>query len=509
MLARQHQSTPEPTVALHSIPSRTRSLQEISSVIGTEGSRPAKENSSECFDESKIISFGECSLHPSKQLLLRANEPVQIGGRAFDILLALVESAGQLVAKKELMARAWPDTFVDQASLRVHMVAVRRALGDNQTGNRYVVTIPGRGYRFVAPVSYQSESDVASSIVQVLEPKFAHRIVGRRDIVTELLAHLEERRFITIVGSGGMGKTTVALEIAKLRSPLSETICHVDFAQLTDPRFAVPKLAASLKIPFSPHDSVSSLFSFLRQRKTLLILDNCEHLATAIAALAEELMDSAPDIQILATSREPLRARGESLLRLPPLAAPQSRTGLQAADALNYPAVQLFVRCAAATSESFELNDGNAELVAEICHRLDGVALAIELAAQRIEALGLRGLAAVLNDRLDILTQGRRTALPRHQSLRASFNWSYELLSECERDILCGLANFTNDFTVDSAVTMLEGRKFPPVSIIEAIANLVAKSLIWAERQRGVISYRLPLGIRAYALEKFFSRAAR
>jgi predicted ATPase/DNA-binding winged helix-turn-helix (wHTH) protein len=506
MLARQHHSTSEPTVPLRAIPSRIQSLQAKGAANGREGSKLAGESSSKPFDQSSVISFGEFKLHPNKQLLLKANEPVQIGGRAFDILLALVERAGQLVAKDDLIARAWPDTIVDQASLRVHMAAVRRALGDNQTDDRYVATIPGRGYRFVIPVSYQAQTEIASSIVQPLEPLPTHRIVGRGDFVADILAHLDERRFITIVGSGGIGKTTVALAIAKFRSSLNEAICHVDFAQLADATLVVPKLAASLKIPLSSHDSISSLVSWLQRRQVLLIFDNCEHLATAVAALAEKLMESAPSIQILATSREPLRARGESLTQLRPLAVPQFTTGLRAADAINYPAVRLFVQCAAAFSESFELSDGNAEPVAEVCQRLDGIPLAIELAARRIEALGLSGLSAILSDRLDILTQGWRTALPRHQSLRANFDWSYELLPECERDVLCGLANFTNDFTLDSAVTMMGDNNFDPVLVIEAIANLVAKSLIWTEWQRSDMSYRLPLGIRAYALEKFSTR---
>jgi len=504
MLARQHHSTFEPTIRLPAIPSRIRSLQEIGAAKEGERAKLAKESSSKSFDQSRVISFGEFSLHPNKQLLLKTNEPVQIGGRAFDILLALVERAGQLVAKEELIALVWPDTIVDQASLRVHMAAVRRALGDNQADDRYVATIPGRGYRFVIPVSYQTQTDIACSIVQPLEPGPTHRIVGRRKFVADLLARFDDHRFITIVGSGGMGKTSVALAIAKLRSSVDETICHVDFAQLTDPTLVVPKLAALLDIPPSPNHSISSLLSVLRKRQALLIFDNCEHLATAVAALAEELLDSASSIQILATSREPLRARGETLTRLSALAAPKLTTDLHAADVIGYPAVQLFMRCATAVAESFELNDGNAQLVAEVCQRLDGIPLAIELAAQRIDALGLSGLAAALSNRLDILTQGRRTALPRHQSLRANFDWSYELLPECEREVLCGLANFTNDFTLDSAVTMLGGNNLDPVLVIEAIANLVAKSLIWAERKSD-ISYRLPLGVRTYALEKLAS----
>jgi len=284
MLARQHHSTLEPIIRLPAIPSRIPSLQEIYAAKESERSRLAKKSSSKALDQSSVISFGEFRLHPNKQLLLKANEPVQIGGRAFDILLALVERAGQLVAKEELIARAWPDTIVDQASLRVHMAAVRRALGDNQTDDRYVATIPGRGYRFVIPVSYQAQTDIVDSIVQPLEPVPTHRIVGRRKFVADLLARLDDHRFITIVGSGGIGKTSVALAIAKLRSSLDETICHVDFAQLADPALVVQKLAALLDIPPSPHHSISSLLSVLRKRKALLLFDNCEHLATAIAA---------------------------------------------------------------------------------------------------------------------------------------------------------------------------------------------------------------------------------
>jgi predicted ATPase/DNA-binding winged helix-turn-helix (wHTH) protein len=501
MLAQQYHSIPEPTAAPCSIPPGMLPLPEVSSATETAGARLTNESSSKSFDERSVITFGEFKLHPTKQLLLRANEPVQIGGRAFDILLALVERAGQLVAKEELIARAWPNTFVDQASVRVHMAALRRALGDDQTGNRYVATIPGRGYRFVVPVSYRVETDGAS-IVQALGTFTAHGMIGRRNFVANLLAQLEKRRLITIIGSGGVGKSTVALAVAKLRSSLNQTTCYIDFAQLADPTLVMSTLATSLEIPFFQQRSISSLVSWLRQRPILLIFDNCEHLATPIAALAEQLLDSAPNIQILATSREPLRTCGESLMRLQPLGVPRSAAGLHVADALNYPAVQLFVRCAAANSESFEFNDASAHLVADICQRVDGVALAVELAAQRIEALGLRRLAAVLGDQLDILSQGRRTALARHQSLRANFEWSYELVPEHERRVLCLLANLTGDFTLDSAVTMLAQRNFDPSLAIEAIANLVAKSLIWAEEQENEVSYRLPLATRSYALEK-------
>ena len=234
----------------------------------------------------------------------------------------------------------------------------------------------------------------------------------------------------------------------------------------------------------------------------LLVLDNCEHVIEAAAVLAAELLNGAPGVQILATSREPLRADGEHVHRLPSLACPPASARLTAAQALGFPAVQLFVERAAASSGAFTFGDEDAPLVADICRRLDGVPLAIELAAARVDAFGVRGLAVRLADPLQLLTGGRRPALPRHQTLRATLDWGYELLSEPERTVLRRLAIFAGGFTLEAASAVAASAEVAPAEVVEHVANLVTKSLIAANVGGAAPCYRLLGTTRAYALEK-------
>jgi predicted ATPase len=217
--------------------------------------------------------------------------------------------------------------------------------------------------------------------------------------------------------------------------------------------------------------------------------------------LAARILRGAPGVQILATSREPLRAKGEHVHRLPPLQTPRTSMGLTAAEALGFPAVRLFVERAAATLGAFELNDAGAPIVADICRKLDGIPLAIELAAGRVDAFGLRGLAAHLDDPLQLLTGGRRTALPRHRTMRAALDWGHDLLPERERAVLRRLAIFAGSFTLEAASAVAASTEIA-AEVVECVANLVAKSLTAAEVGGGAPCYRLLETTRAYALEK-------
>jgi predicted ATPase/DNA-binding winged helix-turn-helix (wHTH) protein len=460
---------------------------------------------STCLSADSSLSFGRFRLFPARQLLLEDERPVRLGSRALDILTTLVEHAGQVVSKDELTTRVWPDTFVEESSLRVHIAGLRRALGDGHAGNRYVANIPGRGYRFVAPVSVSEESSRAapqpacSSLTHNL-PTTLIRMVGRDATAGALSKQLTHRRFITVVGPAGIGKTTVALAVANgLIATYRDGVRFVDLAPFTDPLLVPSALAFVFGLAIHSGNPTPGLIAFLRNKKMLVVLDSCEHLVEGTAALAVDLLKSAPGLNILATSREPLCAEGECVHRLTPLKVPPISRKLTATEALAFPAVQLFVERAIACLDTFELTDADAPIVAGICRKLDGIALAIELAASRVDAFGVQGLAALLDDRFRLLMRGRRTALPRHRTLSAALDWSYEFLPDSERIILRRLAAFDSYFTLESAIAVAGDSAIAPLDVVDALANLVAKSLVTADTGSEIVHYRLLETIRAYA----------
>lgn len=254
---------------------------------------------------------------------------------------------------------------------------------------------------------------------------------------------------LRFVGPGGIGKTTVALAVAEaLITDYRHGVWLVDLAPIRDAKFVPSTLAAALGLTIHAENVVDGLMINLRNKRMLIVLDSCEHFTEAGASLAEQIIGCGPGVHILATSREPLRARGERIYRLLPLACPPPGPAeLTARDALSFPAVQLFVERAASSRDGFELTDTDAPVVANICRKLDGMALAIELAATRMDSFGLRDLSALLEDRFRLLNQGRRTTLPRHRTLTAALDWSYEFLPENERAILRGLSVFAGTFS--------------------------------------------------------------
>ena len=457
------------------------------------------------FSAERIASFGPFRLLSAQQLLLEEETPVRLGSRAFEILSTLVERPGELVSKAELTARVWPDTFVDENTLRVHVSGLRKALGDGQPGRRYLANVPGRGYRFVAPVDiFAPEASPVYEKTAVGRdhnlPVSQSRVVGRAEVIGALLGQLPKRRFVTIVGAGGIGKTTVALALAEALLPAYEDgVRLVDLAPVNDPQHVTNALGTTLGITVHSEDATPLLIDFLRDKRMLVVLDSCEHVIETTAALAERLLAEAPGVHILATSREPLRADGERVSRLSPLESPTVASDLTAAEALAFPAVQLFVERAAAVMDGFELGDTDAPIVADICHKLGGVALAIELAAARVDAFGIRQLSVLLDDRFRILKRGKRTAQPRHQSLAATLDWSYEFLPESERVVLRRLAVFAGAFTLESAIAVAGDDS---TDIVDGVANLVAKSLISADVGEAVVQYRLLDTTRAYAMQK-------
>jgi predicted ATPase/DNA-binding winged helix-turn-helix (wHTH) protein len=454
------------------------------------------------------ISFGPFRLFVARRLLLEGDKPVRLGNRAFDILAALVERAGEIVGKEELIARVWPKTFVEEANLKIQVSALRRALGDGQDGRRFVATVPGRGYNFVAPinVAQSPHASIPQAIVHAGAHNLPHaltRMIGREETVAALVSRLASERLVTIVGPGGIGKTTVALAVAeRLIASYEDGVWLVDLAPLSDPRLAPSAVATALGLGIRNENALPGLVAGLKDKRLLLVLDTCEHVLDAAAGLASALLSSAPQINILATSRERLDVACEGEYRLGPLGSPQRSSRLTAAEAAAFPAVQLFAERVTALIEDFALTDANAQSVVEICRKLDGLPLAIEFAAPRVAALGIEGLAARLDDNLPLLGARVRTGTPRHQTMRAVIDWSYSLLSRDERRFFEALGVFSGGLTAAAAAAVVLGNEKTDVNAIDRLAELLAKSLIVADVSGATLRFRLLDTTRAFAIEK-------
>jgi predicted ATPase/DNA-binding winged helix-turn-helix (wHTH) protein len=458
----------------------------------------------------KEFLFGPFRFIPRQQLLLQGEARLRLGGRALDILKTLLERSGELVSKRELIARVWPDNVVDDSNVKVHIAALRQALGAGPQGNGYIATVSGRGYCFVAPVCVKGAGPARRDPAPAMHalPAPAARMLGRADTVADLLRTLAQHRIASIVGPGGIGKTTIALALAQaFGARAGIDVCFVDLSPLAGAQFVAGAVAAALGLPAEAEGDAQSLVAGLRQRRLLLVLDSCEHMVDSVAVLAEQIVRAAPGVTLLATSREPLRAAGESVHRLAPLAFPArepaaAQCAMSAAAALRFPAVQLFAERAAECLEGYRLTDADAPAVAEICRRLEGIPLAIELAAMRIDAFGARELAARLDDRFRLLKRGRRSAQPRHSTLAAALDWSYAFLPQDERALLRRLAVFAGAFTLDAATRLCGCAPDGAAQLVDAISNLVAKSMLSADVGGAAVSYRLLDTTKAYALDK-------
>ncbi len=449
-----------------------------------------------------MLTFGPFQLHRDRKLLLENGQVVRLGSRAIDLLVALVERAGEVVGKNELIAYVWPNTFVEENNLRVHIASLRKCLGEGHDGARYIVNVAGRGYCFVAPVS-RSVGAAPRVPIEIDSrgnlPVPISRPLGRAESIAALAALVARQRLVTIVGSGGVGKSTVALAVAgSLDAAFAHETYFVDLAAIVNPSMVASAIASAVGVSLPADDATSSLISILRNKRMLLLLDNCEHVIAPIADIAERLLRSTPVI-ILATSREPLSADGEQIYQLPSLEIPPVAESLSGAEALRYSAVELFVQRAMNSSDTFALTDSNAGDVAAICRLLDGVPLAIEIVAARAALVGISALDMESDDADLLAVSGRRTASWRHRSLRATLDWSYQHLSTIERAVLQRLSVFRSGFTAAAAIAVATPDSAAPAQVLETVMSLAAKSLLVTEVSGTDFTYRLLHVTRVYA----------
>jgi predicted ATPase/DNA-binding winged helix-turn-helix (wHTH) protein len=452
------------------------------------------------------FSFGPFTLVSEKRLLLEGDVPIRIGDRALDILLALVERPGDIVHKEELFARVWPNIHVESSSLKVNVAALRKALKETAASRKYIAAVAGRGYTFVSPVSIFGEAGSSnrlgkSSYPSGNLPNSSMPIFGRAASIEDLKCHSTDFRLLTIVGAGGIGKTTVALAVAR---SVAESYQHgawfVDFSPLNQPGVIASTVAAALGLAIHSEQPEITLRAFLRSQNLLLVFDNCEHLIDPITEMVQRILSDTTRVHIIATSREPLRARGERVYRLPPLDYPSSPQRMSAAEAMTFPAIQLFVERAKSSGGDFLLDDNDASVIGSICSELDGIALAIELAATRVPTLGISGVSALLTDRFRLLNKGSRAAPQRQQTLNAALDWSYRLLPSTEQITLQRLSLFAGPFSLNAASAVAGFNAIDNEYVVETVSALVEKSLISADTT--LRQYRLLETTRAFARKK-------
>ncbi|MBA2920849.1 transcriptional regulator [Sphingomonas sp. MAH-20] len=454
------------------------------------------------------ICFGPFCLTPDARLLTRHGEPVEIGGRSFDLLVVLTDQPGRVLSKRELLKRVWSDVVVEDGSLRFHMAGLRKLLGDGVDGARYIATQVGVGYAFVAPVERHGgtaprrlEESVRAPTTNL--PGRLPHLIGRERDVALLVERVADTPLFSIVGAAGVGKTTLAVETGHRLAPtFADQVAFVDFSMLENMAVVPSMIAGAMGIAVQSEDPLAVILGHIRDRPFLLILDNCEHVIEAVAGIVERIVEGAPKARVLTTSREPLRVRGEHVLRLDALSYPEDLAGLTRDQLLAYPAVQLFRERAAAADSALMLDDAAARLLAEMCQRLDGMALPIELAAVRVATHGIEATARQLGERFSLGWSGRRTAQPRQQTLQATLDWSYDLLSDSERVVLERLSIFVGPFSIDAALGVVAGADIGSDEVAVAIDELSSKSLIVPDRSRRTGTYRLLEMTRAYAREK-------
>jgi len=425
--------------------------------------------------------FGPVELRPAERQLIVEGRPAHIGGRAFDVLVALVDRRDRVVTKDELFELAWPGLVVEENNLHVQISALRKVLGAQA-----VSTVAGRGFRFMAQVEV---IDIPSAPVTARHhnlPAQLNSFVGRVGEIARVKEMLGTSRLLTLTGPGGTGKSRLSLQAAhQLFDEYPDGVWLVELAPVAAEERVPLAVASVLGVKEEAGKPVAdALARYVRDRKLLVILDNCEHVLDASAAIAKRLLQAGAAIRILASSREALRITGESVFPLPALAASES--------------ARLFADRAVAVQPAFQ-PDASGAAVADICERLDGIPLAIELAAARVSTLSAEQIAVRLSDSMALLKGGDRTNLSRQQTLRASINWSYDLLSIPERELFRRLGVFAGGWAVEAAEEVCSGGDVQADDVVELLTRLSEKSLVSVDAESG--RHRLLETVRQYGRE--------
>jgi predicted ATPase/DNA-binding winged helix-turn-helix (wHTH) protein len=453
--------------------------------------------------------FGNAELRPDQRVLLVGGQESRIGARAFDLLVALVEHRDRVVAKNELLDSVWSGMVVEENNLQVHISSLRKVLGPQA-----IATVPGRGYRFTASLDDDSsgrpdlflatggaqgtgQTFTVSRLTNL--PAELPALYGRDADLAALRAIVHSHRLVSVLGPGGIGKTSLAQALAhELRGSFSGGAWRVDLSSVASGSLVAPTAASVLGLVLRADEPVAALARSLAAKQMLVVLDNCEHVAAEVAELAAALHASAPGVGMIVTSQEPLKIAQEHVFRLGALELPADGSHFSARDA---GAVALFEARAVAADPAFSLSAQNIAAAVDICRRLDGIPLAIELAAARVPLLGLDGLRARLDERFRVLTGGSRLALPRHQTLRAALAWSHTLLAPQEQAVFRRLGAFAGSFGLEGAQRVASDGAIDPWAVLDLLGALVDKSLVVAEPGEQP-RYRLLETTRAFALEK-------
>ena len=460
-----------------------------------------------------MIQIGTLSVDFEQRDIRRQGASLRIGARALDILEVLHRASGAVVSKDDIMDAVWPGLIVEENRLQVHVATLRKALG---TSRDLIKTVPGRGYLLVACASPGPERTPAADTPAVV-PTDAHTsslpaplagrdaeiapLVGRDAEIAQIVEMLERTPVVTLVGAGGIGKTSLAVRVAHaVRSRSRERVLFVELARAGTRDDMLIALAAEFGLDTQRAPAVEEIGAAFAASRCLLVLDNAEHIVDLVASLVETLTSSAGSLRVLVTSREPLHISAEAVLRMSPLAVPDGNAS--ADEIVRCSAVELFLERVRAAAPDCAVDEAGVRLIGDICRRLDGLPLAIELAAARVATLGLAVVASRLDDRLNLLTGGLRSALPRHQTLRATFDWSYVLLDRAARTLFRRMGCFIGPFSFDAAQAVATEPGTSAADMIAVFGELVAKSLVTVEFHGASARYRLTESTRAYALEK-------
>lgn len=446
------------------------------------------------------VSFGPFTVEFAKRELTREGITLPVGSRAFDLLVVLLSKPQEIFHREELLQKVWPDVNVGDGSLRFHMSQLRKVLGENGRSERYIRTIAGRGYCFVA--SLTTEADDGKNYYQFIQalPRRTVHLFGREHEISSAVIRLPEVRLLSFVGMGGVGKTSVAVAVAHaMLGIFGDSISFVDIGTLSDEGQIAPTIAATLGLQSGNQNAALAIKAHLGNRPSLIVLDTCEAAIDATAQLVSFLLDGCKNLCFLVTSREPLGIQSEFIVRLHPLVYPSDSWRPSHHPASAFPAVAMFLQRVAAIGGPIDLNSEEAMTVVEICRAIEGVPLAIELAAGRVGTLGLHATKKLLGEKLNLLQTGRRDVPARQRTLQATLDWSYNLLSPHEKLVLCRLTIFRGHFTIEAALAITTNELLNEVAVIEAISSLVLKSMITSNIHGKSISYHLLDTTRNYA----------